>query len=158
MTKSNVFEHKGYVGSVEFSLEDGILTGKILFIEDLVNYEAETLVDLKQAFIHAVDNYLAVCKEEGIDANKPCSGTFNVRVSPDLHRKVQVEAARRAITLNEFVRISLEHEISGERYVTIHNHEHSHHHTHASSAQLEVTATFKEPTKWKHESATPLPH
>lgn len=146
---SRVFEHKGYTGSIDFSVEDNTLTGKILFINDLVNYEADTLMGLRQAFEEAVDFYLETCRAENLAPDRPCSGTFNVRVSQDLHRKALVEAARRGVTLNEFVSIALNNETTSKSRVTIHNHEHRH--MHVAEAQLEVTASFKETTKWKHE-------
>jgi len=157
--KDKVFEHKGYAGSIDFSLEDKILHGKILFIDDLVNYEGETLDALNSAFIEAVEFYLATCAEEGVAPDKPCSGVFNVRVPRDLHKQAQMEAARRGLTLNEFVRISIENEVNGARSVTIHNHEHTHTHSHVESAEFAVTtSTYKEISKWKHEAEKPLEH
>ncbi|MEI8326181.1 MAG: toxin-antitoxin system HicB family antitoxin, partial [Betaproteobacteria bacterium] len=79
--------HKGFTGSCEVSLEDGCLVGRVLFIDDIVTYEGETVPDLKANFEAAVDRYLAYCKRTGKAANKPYSGTFNVRVGADLHRK-----------------------------------------------------------------------
>jgi predicted HicB family RNase H-like nuclease len=147
--KSKVFDHRGYTGSVEFSIEDGVLFGQILFINDLVNYEADNLTQLKRAFEEAVDGYLEVCAEQGQEPDKPCSGTFNVRVSPDLHRAVLIEAARRGISLNDFVRSALDHETCNAGRVEIHNHEH--HHTHAVELRAEATATFSEPPKWVNQ-------
>jgi predicted HicB family RNase H-like nuclease len=151
--KSNVMEHRGYTGSVEFSLEDGVLMGKILFINDLVNYEAESLAELQRSFREAVDHYLDTCDEQGIAPDRPCSGTFNVRVSPELHRKALTEAARRGIGLNEFVRIALDHETSDTPRVEIHNHQHDHVHTHTTEVRFEAAASYKETTKWKHQGS-----
>ena len=57
------YTYKGYQGSVETSIEDGVFHGKILFINDLVTYEAQTLRALKKQFELAVNDYLASCKE-----------------------------------------------------------------------------------------------
>ncbi len=43
------YTYKGYQGSVETSIEDGVFHGKILFINDLVTYEAHALKALKKA-------------------------------------------------------------------------------------------------------------
>ncbi|WP_081056697.1 type II toxin-antitoxin system HicB family antitoxin [Burkholderia pseudomultivorans] len=152
--KDRIFEHKGYVGSIDFSLEDRTLHGKILFINDLVNYEGATLDELENAFIDAVEFYLETCAEEGIEPDKPCSGTFNVRIPSALHRSAQVEAARRALSLNDFVRKSIENELCGARSVTIHTHEHKHTHTHSGLEYFvaEESSSYKEITKWKHET------
>jgi predicted HicB family RNase H-like nuclease len=102
-SNSNKLSHKGYTGSIEVSFEDNCLHGRVLFIEDIVTYEGETAVDLALAFNDAVDRYITYCKETGKPANKPCSGTFNVRVGEELHRKAVQEAYSRNITLNDFV-------------------------------------------------------
>jgi len=57
-------EYKGYQGSVEVSLEDDVLHGKILRITDLVTFEAKTPDGLQQAFKQEVDEYLAFVVRE----------------------------------------------------------------------------------------------
>ena len=96
-------KYRNYEGTAEVSVEDGICHGKILFIEDLVTYEAETVRLLEKEFHSAVDDYLQTCADVGKSPDKPCSGTFNVRVSPDIHRKAVVDACRAGVSLNEIV-------------------------------------------------------
>ncbi len=97
------FSYKGYLGSIEFSLDDNCLYGRILFINDLVNYEAETLNELKNEFQIAVDDYLQTCQENGVNPDKSFSGTFNIRITPELHRKSSIKAIQNSQTLNEFI-------------------------------------------------------
>ena len=52
------FTHRGYEGSREYSVADNVYHGKIMHIDDLVTYEANTLGELKAAFEDAVDDYL----------------------------------------------------------------------------------------------------
>lgn len=54
----NVFKYKGYTGSVEKSVKDICMHGKILFIKDVITYEAETHVLLELAFQDAVNDYI----------------------------------------------------------------------------------------------------
>lgn len=100
---NDIFTHNGYSGSIEFSIEDECLHGRILFIDDLVVYEGETLGDLRKAFEEAVDRYLEMCKATGTPANKPYSGTFNVRIGPELHREAARAAYLQGKKLNEYV-------------------------------------------------------
>ena len=58
----NKLSHKGYTGSIEVSIEDNCLHGRILFIEDIVTYEGETVDDLATSFKDAVDRYVTYCK------------------------------------------------------------------------------------------------
>lgn len=64
-------EYKGYQGSVEVSLEDNVLHGKILHIVDLVTFEALTPDGLRQAFETQVDEYMEFCENEGVVPDKP---------------------------------------------------------------------------------------
>ncbi|TNG91551.1 type II toxin-antitoxin system HicB family antitoxin, partial [Pasteurellaceae bacterium USgator41] len=68
---------KGFVGSIEISISDNILHGKLLHINGLITYEAETPSALESAFHDAVEDYLADCEARGINPQKPCSGKFN---------------------------------------------------------------------------------
>lgn len=106
------FEYNGYVGSIEFSIEDNVLYGKILGIKDLVNYEADTLANLKKEFELAVDDYLETCNEIGKEPEKPFKGSFNVRTGRELHKKAVTTAKERGIKLNELVKIALSKEIA----------------------------------------------
>jgi len=100
---NKILSHKEYKGSIEVSVEDGCLHGKILFIEDMITYEGRSVEELKNAFIEAVERYLSYCDASGRPANKPYSGTFNVRIGQELHRKAAQEAFRRGMKLNDFV-------------------------------------------------------
>ena len=62
---NDTFEHNGYTGSVETSVNDQCLHGKILFITDLITYEAGTVAELEAEFIAAVDDYIETCKVIG---------------------------------------------------------------------------------------------
>jgi predicted HicB family RNase H-like nuclease len=96
-------KHKGYVGSIEVDVESDVLYGKLLHIRDLINYEADSPAALKIEFEAAVDDYLANCKKDQLEPDKPFKGSFNVRVSPELHRELVVAAGRSETTLNDYV-------------------------------------------------------
>lgn len=63
--------HKGYTGSAELPVEDGVAFGRLLAIRDLVTYEADTPAGLKAAFEDAVEDYLAGCQEAGREPDRP---------------------------------------------------------------------------------------
>ncbi|NMZ48187.1 toxin-antitoxin system HicB family antitoxin [Pseudomonas poae] len=104
---NNQLKHKGYIGSIEASLEDNCLYGKVLFIKALVSYEGKTVAELDAAFQEAVDDYLATCQALGQTPEKPCKGSFNVRVGHDLHLAAALEATRKKVTLNDLTRQAL---------------------------------------------------
>ena len=103
----NTLEYKGYIGSVEVSEEDGIFFGKVLGIRSLISYEGDTFTGLKNDFHHAVDEYLEICRAEGIEPEKAYKGSFNVRISPDLHKQLVICALAQQMSLNSYVEEAL---------------------------------------------------
>ncbi|MES2275077.1 MAG: type II toxin-antitoxin system HicB family antitoxin [Bacteroidota bacterium] len=104
---SDILQYKDYYGSVQFSAEDEVFYGKLLGISDLVNFEGESVQELKNAFHESVDEYLELCKEIGKSPDKTYKGTFNVRVPSALHKQAAIFAAVHNITLNQFVKKAL---------------------------------------------------
>lgn len=104
---NNTMEYKGYVGSVEFSEADGIFFGKVMGLRALLSYEGSTAAELVADFHTAVDDYLALCEAEGREPEKAYKGSFNVRISPELHRKLALQAAAEQMSLNSFVERAL---------------------------------------------------
>ncbi len=63
--------YKGYTGSVLYSMEDGVFHGKVLGVHALISYEGDTEAALVEDFHEAVDDYLLLCEEEGVEPEKP---------------------------------------------------------------------------------------
>jgi len=106
---NDILEYKGYYASLHFSSEDEVFYGKLLGIDDLVNFEGASVKELKKAFHEAVEDYLETCKELGKEPNKTYKGTFNVRLTTDLHKRAAVFAAMHNISLNDFVRTAIDY-------------------------------------------------
>ena len=104
---NNTMEYNGYVGSVEFSEEDALFFGKVLGVRALISYEGENARDLVEDFHSAVDDYLELCAAEGVEPEKAYKGSFNVRISPELHKKAAIAAMAKQISLNRFVEESI---------------------------------------------------
>jgi len=111
ITSPATFTHHGFTGSAWISAAEGVLHGRIEFINDLVTFEGETVAQLEQAFQAAVDDYIATCKAVGKKPDKPFSGTFNVRLGRETHRQAAVAAARMGVSLNEYIRRAVEDEM-----------------------------------------------
>lgn len=126
--KPQILEYKGYQGSIEASIEDNVLHGKILHINDLVTYESETPAGLMDAFEAQVDDYLEFCREEGVEPDKPYKGSFNVRVGSSIHKRLVLAATREGMSLNETVAKVLANWLDdctdGFSVTHLHKHEH----------------------------------
>lgn len=135
-------EYKGYSGSVEVSLEDDCLHGKILFITDLITYESGTPSGLESEFIAAVDDYIETCREIGKTPEPPFKGSYNVRITPELHKKAATVAAQQNISLNELTAKAIENYVNkAERPICVERHDHHHHHY----VEKNILGRFSEP-------------
>lgn len=118
---NDILQYKNYVASVHFNAADDVFYGRVLAINDLVSFEGSSVKELKTAFEEAVEDYLATCLELGKTPDKTFKGTFNVRVSSDLHKRAALFAAVHNITLNEFVKkalsFTLEHKEQVNRFL-----------------------------------------
>ncbi len=103
----NYMEHKGYMGKISYSQEDHVFFGTVVGINDLITFEGESVDELVSSFQEAVDDYLEVCARHSKQPDKSFKGQFNIRIDPELHRKIALESAILNISLNQFVEIAL---------------------------------------------------
>ena len=59
-----VLKHKGFIGSVHFSINDGIFFGKIEGVNDLVTFEGATLDELENGFRSMVEAHICDAEAE----------------------------------------------------------------------------------------------
>ena len=101
---NNVMHYKGYIGSVEFSEEDGVLFGKVLGIRSLISYEGTNVKELVEDFHGAVDDYLALCEEDNTEPEVAYKGSLNLRFkNPETHRRAAIYAMMHEQSLNSFI-------------------------------------------------------
>jgi predicted HicB family RNase H-like nuclease len=96
-------EYKGFLGRVEYDDEAGIFHGEVINLRDVVTFQGESVQELRQAFQESVDDYLAFCTERGEEPERPYSGTFTVRIPPELHRDAALQARLKDKSLNSWV-------------------------------------------------------
>lgn len=100
-------KYKGFESVIEFDAEDRIFFGRVLGTRDVIAFDGQTVDELEQSFHTVIDDYLADCQQVGKDPEKPCSGRFNLRISPELHRKAIIQAEVEGISLNTLVEQAL---------------------------------------------------
>ena len=100
---SSLLSYKNYNGTVEYSKEDNCLFGKVVGIKSLLSYEGDSVKELEQDFKNVIDAYLEDCEKRNIEPEQPYKGTFNVRISPELHRNIAVYAIEHGKSLNAVV-------------------------------------------------------
>lgn len=105
----DTLKYKGFIGSIEAELDDNTLYGKVLGLNKgtLITYEGNTLAELKEDFISAVEDYIEHCKANGLPLHKSYTGSFNVRIPVELHAKAVAMAQAEGVSLNAFVKESI---------------------------------------------------
>ena len=117
---ADLLEYRGYHGTVQYSAEDGLLVGSVFGIRDSLNYHGRSIDEITQAFHSCVDGYLEMCAALEREPDKEYKGSFNVRISPELHRKAALEAERQGISLNQCVQNALEYALEIKPVIVIH--------------------------------------
>jgi predicted HicB family RNase H-like nuclease len=108
----NQLHYKNYTGSVEFSEEDTVFHGKVIGIKALISFEGDSVSAITDDFHKAVDEYLRFCAVKGKEPERPFKGSFNVRISADLHRKLALSASSRGVSLNTLVEDAIRQSVS----------------------------------------------
>lgn len=99
----DILKYKDYEGTAELDMARRVCRGKILFIDDLVTYEAASPAELQTEFEAAVDDYIDTCTALGREPQKPLRGQFNVRIPPTLHKVAALRALADNVSLNDVV-------------------------------------------------------
>ncbi|MCE7911447.1 MAG: type II toxin-antitoxin system HicB family antitoxin [Candidatus Brocadia sp. AMX3] len=107
----DVLTYKGFVGTVHFSAKDKVFHGKIEGIDDLVTFEGHSVEELIRAFHEEVDDYRKLCKEMGKEVMRSYKGSFNVRIPPEMHRRVVETAIKKGLSLNQLIQKAIEKEL-----------------------------------------------
>jgi len=94
--------HKGYVARIEFDERDDIFVGRVLGLRTLISFHGETVQELRQAFVTAIEEFLRDCEEQGIRPERPASGKLMLRIPPDVHGAALVAAQAAGKSLNQW--------------------------------------------------------
>ena len=107
-----MMEYKGYLGIVEYDSEAKIFHGDIINTRDVITFQGKTVNEIEQSFKESINDYITWCEEEEVEPEKPYSGKFNIRLSPELHRQIAVMAKKMRVSLNSFVEKAITDEIT----------------------------------------------
>jgi predicted HicB family RNase H-like nuclease len=95
-----MLKYKTYTGIVEYDPDGKIFTGEVIGLRDVITFQGRTP---ERSFQKSVDLYLEMCQRDGTTPQKPFSGRFNIRISPEVHRQIAERAAQSQLSLNQWV-------------------------------------------------------
>ena len=108
----DIMKYKGFIGSVQYAAEDRVFYGKIEGVNDLITFEGSTVDELEEGFKYMVDEHIKDCTKKKIPIEKSYKGNLNIRLSPELHKKVAYNAALRGVSLNQYINDAIKKEIA----------------------------------------------
>lgn len=103
-----MLKYKGYTGLVEYDADGKIFTGEVIGLRSVITFQGRTPEELENSFRESIVVYLEMCRIDGVEPEKPYSGRFNIRITPELHRSLVIKAAVERKSLNELVVETLE--------------------------------------------------
>ena len=65
-----MMNYKGYIGQVEYDDENRIFSGSVINTRDVITFQGESVQELENAFHESVDDYLAWCREDGVEHSR----------------------------------------------------------------------------------------
>ena len=109
-----MMQYKGYVAAVEFDDSVGRLHGRVVNsgAYPIATFEATDVNGIRRDFERSIDEYLASCREDGVEPQKPFSGTLNLRLGPDLHQRAALSATAYGVSLNSWIKQAVEEKAS----------------------------------------------
>ncbi len=99
----NTMNYKDYTGTIEFNEKEKNLSGKVIGADVKISYAGNCVQSLIDDFHNKVDNYLKLCAKNNVEPKRSFKGSFNVRISPYMHKKAAEYAMEHDISLNTFV-------------------------------------------------------
>ena len=115
---NSMLEYKGYHATITFDADDNLFVGEVFGITDSLNFHGESVSQLEAMFKQCIDNYLELCQKIGKQPDKEFKGSFNVRLTPELHKKAALEAAKQKMTLNQYVSNAIDKAVNRKKNET----------------------------------------
>jgi len=98
----NLMEYKGYTAKIDYSNDDECFIGHIDSIVDIIGFHGESVKELKEAFIEAVDDYIDFCVSIGKKPQKVLSENLMLRIASEVRETLEKAAGMSGKNLNQW--------------------------------------------------------
>jgi predicted HicB family RNase H-like nuclease len=110
---NNTLRYRGYHARVGLDIESMVFTGRLLGMTESIEFHGASIDELVADFRFAVDHYLAECEKSGRTPERPASGKLLLRLTPETHARACVAAAASGMSLNHWIKDSIERALRG---------------------------------------------
>lgn len=108
---NNTMNIEGHTAVISFDPQINQFRGEFTGLNGGADFYADGVEALREEGVYSLNTFLTVCKERGIDPYKTFSGRFVVRIPTNLHARVTEAASANGVSLNQWVRQTLEREV-----------------------------------------------
>ena len=108
----NVMTLDGYHAKIEYDEELDLFRGEILGLSGGADFYGKNPKELRTEFMKSLEVFLEVCKEKGLEPRRHFSGKFNLRISPELHERLAIEAQALGKSINTLAQEALQERVA----------------------------------------------
>ena len=108
----NVMTVDGYHAKIEYDENLDLFRGEILGLSGGADFYGKNPRELRIEFKKSLEVFLEVCKEKGLEPRRHFSGKFNLRISPELHERLAIEAQAQGKSINTLAQEALQERIA----------------------------------------------
>lgn len=108
----NIMTVDGYHAKIEYDEEIDLFRGEILGLSGGADFYGKNTKELRTEFKKSLQIFLEVCKEKGIEPRRHFSGKFNLRIPPELHEKLAIEAQAQGKSINTLAQEALQERVA----------------------------------------------
>ena len=108
----NLMTVDGYHAKIEYDEELDLFRGEILGLNGGADFYGKNPKELRAEFKKSLNVFLEVCKEKGIEPRRQFSGKFNLRIPPELHERLAIEAQAQGKSINSLAQEALQERVA----------------------------------------------
>lgn len=108
----NVMTVEGYHAKIDYDAELDLFRGEILGLNGGADFYGKNPKELRTEFKKSLQVFLEVCKEKGLEPRRNFSGKFNLRISPELHERLAIEAQAQGKSINTLAQEALQERVA----------------------------------------------
>lgn len=99
----NIMDIDGYKAVIAYDPDINLFRGEFIELNGGADFYGADVDTLRKEGETSLRVFLEMCREKGIEPRRIFSGKFNVRIPPELHAKLALEAAAEGKSLNAVV-------------------------------------------------------
>ncbi len=99
----NTMTIDGYQAVIVYDDEIKMFRGEFTGLSGGADFYASDIDGLRREGETSLRVFLEACQRRGIEPRKHFSGKFNLRISPELHERLAIQAAARGKSINAWI-------------------------------------------------------